>query len=220
MKWPFFVFELHIGSAVSANGITRFPSWFYCFFVFFCCFHFLQKLLRIHIEIDNYFARVQCCWYMKRTLKVTTIKTSGWPKEQFLYQYLDKRKHLTRNLTSFKPAVTEELSLNRLREREAKYFCFIWLTCVNYCVALCHPWSFSRQKLMSGQEGSSSDYQFIIILANPYLSQLMKKGSRVSFHVSFFLIVLQLMVCRLATLQVQKWLVLLFSGWSGFLAFH
>lgn len=53
------------------------------------------------------------------------LKNLGDQKKQFLYHYLDEQKNWTRNSASFEPAVTEELFLDSLHEREATHVYFI-----------------------------------------------------------------------------------------------
>lgn len=141
---------------------------------------------------------------MKHTLKVMTIKKSGWPKSSsYINILMNKTIGLQiRPVSSllWQRSCPSAVCMNLSRVWKRSYIFLLHITDTRFCVCLVFQLLFrqtaqcvvcgqvSRQPLMSGQKESSPDsFNLSSFWPNPYLSQSITKGSRVSFHFSFLL---------------------------------
>lgn len=142
---------------------------------------------------------------MKHTLKVMTIKKSGWPKSSSYINILMNKNNWTSNSSSSEPAATEELPLGRLhepfqgvKEKLHTFTSYDWheATCLvfllfffdkQHSVPSSVAKSAGKRWCRDKKKSSPDSFHFSSFWPNPYLSQSVTKGSRVSFHFSFLL---------------------------------
>lgn len=146
MKWPFLCLNSWNPDweCCFSEWNHSFSSWFCCF-GFFCCFHFLQSYSGFSqkwIIILQEFNVLD----MKQTLKVMTIKTSGWPKEHFRYHYLDEQKNWTREFDQFR-ACCDDGAVPPPPTWKRSYIFLFHITDVKLCVhVFCHLWPCQQAK--------------------------------------------------------------------------
>lgn len=139
---------------------------------------------------------------MKHTLKVMTIKKSGWPKSSsYINILMNKTIGLQiRPVSSLLwqrscPSAVVCMNLSRVWKRS--YIFLFHITDTRFCVCLVFQLLFfstnstvssSVAKSARQKESSPDSFNLSSFWPNPYLNQSITKGSRVSFHFSFFII--------------------------------